>query len=232
MNSEITTEKCPYCKYLITSDRISCSHCGTVSPELWKKRVTDDWEQCFNREFLPENIAGKILYHHGKNYRKYSLLHKLAEKPKKLFLSKIEIETQMDDIDQLFDRFVETKEDREPYYGFSQEYNPAKIKEGCKLFVIEIGGLYRFIGKDDDTIVLFEISISLHNKVGVVIDEEEAEHRREVREKNAKREAERQERIKDKLEKEREEYDLKLREYRRLPWWKKKLKSPPKKSEE
>lgn len=228
MNEEITTKKCPYCKYLIPQDRLLCAYCGTISPTLWKKRVTDVWEidksiDGKGLDRLAQSIANKYNSFDGVTLYKYKDLHKVAEKASKLFLSKISIEMQQIDFDVFYDKFVDTLLIKKKY-DYSNE-PISTVKENYKLLVFEIGDLYRFIGKDDDTITLFEVSMILHDKI---MEEIEKSEEREWIQKN-----ERQDQINERMKKwnlEREEqYKKDLEEYEALPWRKQKFKKPPEK---
>jgi hypothetical protein len=228
---ELELKKCPYCRYLIPSGRILCAYCGTVSPTLWEKRVTDNWEldkslDGKGLDRLAASIANKVHHRDHRTYNMYEALHNAAEKVDKIFLSKIAIETQLKDVDILFDRFI-SLQSIGIKYDYRQTYDVAP-REGCKLFVFEISDLYRFIGHDGDTITIFEITKALHDKVILAIRSEEErkfQHQKERREKE--NEARENRRLIKKVRLE-AEYEQALSKYNMLPWWKRWITRPPK----
>ena len=228
---ELELKKCPYCRYLIPSGRILCAYCGTVSPTLWEKRVTDDWEsdKSLDGEGLDRLaclIANKTYHHDHQTYNIYEALYNTAERVDKIFLSKISIETQLKDIDILFNKFI-ALQSVGTKYAYHRTYVMA-LREGCKLLVFEIGDLYRFIGHDGDTITVFEITKVLHDKVMLAIKvEEERQHQLQMARRKKEKEARE---LKEKLRLEQEaEYKRSLDEYNMLTWWKQRTTRPPEK---
>lgn len=227
---ELELKKCPYCRYLIPLGRVLCAYCGTVSPTLWEKRVTDDWEldkslDGKGLDRLAWSIAEKTYHHDHRTYNMYEALHNTAERVDKIFLSKIAIETQLKDIDILFEKFI-AFQSISTGYAYQRTYVTA-LREGCKLLVFEIGDLYRFIGHDGDTVTIFEITKALHDKVILAIRAEEERKRQYQIERNKKEKERRELEEKHRLERE-AEYKQALDRYNMLSWWKRRTTRPPK----
>ena len=232
MNEELETKKCPYCRYLIPQDRILCAHCGTISPTLWEKRITDDWEsECISRwgniDRCAEMMFVNNTHHHDyQDYNKYTSLFNTAEKVDKLFLSKISLETHQKDIDILFDKFIGFELISDGYYSHSQRYE-IRTKVGGKWFVFDIVGLYRFIGHEDDTVTIFEISHVLHETIQSVIATKKENERQRRIESDKKYQERKKKSLEDRREEEKVQYKKDLEEYNILPWWKRIFKSYP-----
>jgi len=222
---ESELKKCPYCRYLIPLGRILCAYCGTVSPTLWEKRVTDDWESDKSLDRLAGSIAEKTYHRDRRTYNMYEALHNAAERVDKIFLSKISIETQLKDVDILFDKFI-TLQSIGSEYSYHRTYDTV-LREGCKLLVFEIGDLYRFIGHDGDTVTIFEITRALHDKVILAIRAEEERKRQYQIERNKKEKERRELEEKHRLERE-AEYKQALDRYNMLSWWKRRTTRSPK----
>ena len=220
MSKKTKTKKCPFCRYLITSDRISCAYCGTISPTLWEERITDDWEKEIDRHSLIRQLSSSS-YKHGRPNYTYRDLYKAASNRDKVFISKVAIETHQHDLEIYFDTFVQLKKTYDAYED--RDGATPSMKEECKLFVFKIGNLYRYVGHDSGTITLFEISTELHDLVMNRIKDDEAEIRRLNRVRTAEYETER----KKKAQAIMDEYNVSLAEYNALPYWKRKLTKEP-----
>lgn len=221
MNSETKTKKCPFCRYLITSDRISCAYCGTISPTLWNERITDDWEKEESDYDLILRLIRVSNEYGGENYT-YRDLYKAASDQDKVFISKVAIETHQHDLGIFFDTFIELKNTYD-FHGSKRDVATPTLKDGCKLFVFKIGDLYRYVGHDNGTITLFEISTGLHEQVLKKIDETIAETQQFHRKRQDEYEKER----KEKEQAIGDAHEKSLAEYNALPFWKRKITKKP-----
>ena len=214
-NEEMETKKCPYCRYLITSNTVLCAHCGTISPILWEKRITDEWET--------ESSKRDIVYneYHECGINKYRGLFEAAERVDKLFLSRISVAVNICDIAILHEKFVEHGREYSSY-GY-EETIVSKVKEGCKWYLFPLEDFYRYIGYDENTITVFEITKGLHDSIISQLKDIEDASIRKRKERDAEWKKEREERENAK----KVQYEKDLEEYNRLPRWKRLLKSPP-----